>query len=206
MSSFAKVFDVWNRRLHFYLGLYFLFFLWLFSLTGLMLNHQQWFTDLYDRHQVSYDPEIRAPFGVTRAEQTFDVMRQLNLHGEVDWPALQPVGHIDFNVSRPDGFAQVRVDLNAKQAYVKEFTNSSLHAFQVFHTFSGSRFNQPDSRRDWIVTGVWVFAMDALAAGLIVMVLGSYYMWWRLKKQKRLGLVTLIAGFVICGAFVAGLL
>jgi hypothetical protein len=48
--------------------------------------------------------------------------------------------------------------------------------------------------------------MDALAAGLIVMVLGSYYMWWRLKKQKRLGLVTLIAGFVICGAFVAGLL
>jgi hypothetical protein len=100
----------------------------------------------------------------------------------------------------------VRVDLNAKQAYVKEFKNSGLHAFQVFHTFSGTRFNQPASRRDWIVTSAWVFAMDALAAGLIVMVAGSYYMWWRLKKQKAPGIVTLALGCGVCGAFVAGLL
>jgi hypothetical protein len=198
--------EVWNRKLHYYLGLYFIFFLWLFSLTGLMLNHQHWFTGLYDRHEVSYDPEIRTPFGVTQAEQTFDVMRQLNLRGEVDWPATQPVGHIDFNVSRPDGSARVRVDLNAKQAYVKEFKNGHFHAFQIFHTFSGSRFNQPASGRDWIMTGVWVFAMDAVAAGLIMMVFSSYYMWWRLKRSRTLGLATLAAGFSICGVFVAGLL
>src|SRR5688500_18036837 len=189
--------EVWNRRLHYYLGLYFLFFLWLFSLTGLMLNHQQWFADLYKRHEVSYDPEIRAPFGATRAQQTFDVMRQLDLRGEVDWPASQPVGHIDFTVARPNGAAQVRVDLNAKQAYVKEFKNGHLHAFQIFHTFSGSRFNQPASKRDWIMTSVWVFTMDALALGLIAMVLGSYYMWWRLKKRKALGIVALATGFAI---------
>jgi hypothetical protein len=198
--------EVWNRKLHYYLGLYFLFFLWLFSLTGLMLNHQQWFTGLYDRHEVSYDPAIQTPVGETRAEQTLDLMRQLNLRGEVDWPASQPVGHIDFNVARPNGAAQVRVDLNAKHAYVKEFTNGHFHAFQIFHTFSGSRFNQPATRRDWIMTSVWVFAMDALSVGLIVMVLGSYYMWWRLKKRKTLGLATLAAGFATCGAFVAGLL
>ena len=206
MPSFAKAFEAWNRKLHYYLGLYFLFFLWLFSLTGLMLNHQQWFTDLYERHQTAYDPEIQTPSGETREEQTRDVMRQLNLKGEIDWPVSQPVGHIDFNVSRPNGAAQVRVDLNAKQTYVKEFENSALHAFQTFHTFSGSRFNQPASRRDWIVTSVWVFAMDALAAGLVVMVLGSYYMWWKLKKRKTLGLVTLFLGLVSCGMFVAGVL
>ena len=206
MPSFAKTFEVWNRKSHYYLGLYLLFFLWLFSLTGLMLNHQQWFTDLYERHQTVYDPDIETPAGQTREEQARDVMRQLNLKGEVDWPASQPVGHIDFTVSRPNGAAQVRVDLNAKHAYVKEFDNSALHAFQIFHTFSGSRFNQPASRRDWIVTTVWVLAMDALAAGLLVMVLGSYYMWWKLKKQKALGVVTLVLGFLSCGLFVAGVL
>ena len=46
------------------------------------------------------------------------------------------------------------------------------------------------------MTSIWVFAMDALAAGLIVMVLGSYYMWWRLKKRKALGLAALFAGVV----------
>ena len=44
------------------------------------------------------------------------------------------------------------------------------------------------------MTSAWVFAMDALAAGLIVMVIGSYYMWWRLKQRKTLGVVTLAAG------------
>ena len=89
---------------------------------------------------------------------------------------------------------------------MKEFKNSTLHAFQIFHTFSGSRFNQPASRRDWIVTTVWVLAMDALAAGLLAMVLGSYYMWWKLKKRKALGVVTLVLGFLSCGLFVAGVL
>jgi hypothetical protein len=48
--------------------------------------------------------------------------------------------------------------------------------------------------------------MDALSAGLIVMVFGSYYMWWRLKKRKMLGLVTLFLGVLTCGIFVAGVL
>ena len=56
-------------------------------------------------------------------------------------------------------------------------------------------------RRDWILTTVWVVAMDALAAGLIVMVLGSYYMWYRLKKSHTLGFAVLAAGFASCAMF-----
>jgi hypothetical protein len=81
-----------------------------------------------------------------------------------------------------------------------------LHAFQIFHTFSGSRYNQPATQRDWIMTSMWVFAMDALSAGLIVMVLGSYYMWWRLKKRKTVGVVVLATGIASCAVFVSGLL
>jgi hypothetical protein len=206
MPSSGKALEVWNKKLHYYLGLYFLFFLWLFSLTGLMLNHQQWFRDLYQRAENRYDMPIATPAGTTDLERVKDLMRQLDLKGEIDWPAAQPAGHIDFNVSRPDGAAQVRADLNAKTAYVKTFDNKALHAFQIFHTFSGSRFNQPATQRDWIITSVWVWAMDALAAGLIVMVLGSYYMWWQLKKKRSLGLIMLAAGAAGCAVFLTGLL
>jgi hypothetical protein len=96
--------------------------------------------------------------------------------------------------------------LNAKQAYVKEFKNGALHGFQIFHTFSGTRFNQPASQRDWIVTSLWVLAMDALAVGLVIMVLGSYYMWWRLKKRKALGVATLFLGVSSCAVFLGGVL
>ena len=47
--------------------------------------------------------------------------------------------------------------------------------------------------------------MDALAAGLIVMVFGSYYMWYRLKATHLLGVIVLAAGFLSCAAFVAGM-
>jgi hypothetical protein len=40
--SGANMFLLWNRRLHYYLGLYLLFFSWLFVFTGLLLNHPRW--------------------------------------------------------------------------------------------------------------------------------------------------------------------
>jgi hypothetical protein len=40
--SSVSTFLVWNRRLHYYLGLYLLFFCWLFAFTGLVLNHPRW--------------------------------------------------------------------------------------------------------------------------------------------------------------------
>ena len=75
-------------------------------------------------------------------------------------------------------------------------------ALSAENTFSGSRFNQPDSHRDWFVTSLWVFAMDALSSGLIVMVLGSYYMWFRFKRKRlRLGVLALAAGYGCCALF-----
>ena len=128
-----------------------------------MLNHQQWFRDLYARQEFESEHTVETQRGYTRAEQTVDLMRQLDLRGEIDWPESQPVGHLTFNVVRPIGAAQVRVDLDANRAFIKEFKNGGLHAFQIFHTFSGTRFTQPSSQRDWMVTTVWVMAMDALA-------------------------------------------
>ncbi len=44
--------------------------------------------------------------------------------------------------------------------------------------------------------------MDALSAGLIVMVLGSYYLWYRFKRKSLgLGIFTLAAGYASCALF-----
>jgi hypothetical protein len=207
MPSSVKAFETWNRKLHFYLGLYFLFFLWLFSLTGLMLNHGRWLISMAanERQETRYEQSIRTPAGTTDEERASDVMRQLDLKGEIDLPVTVPLGQLAFNVSRPSDASQVRVDLAQNRASIQHFDNSKWAAFRIFHTFSGSRFNQPSSQRDWMLTTIWALAMDALAAGLIVMVLGSYYMWYRLKAKRRLGFLVLAAGFVSCGVFLAGI-
>src|SRR5881397_595831 len=66
-SKSSITFEVWNRKLHFYLGLYFLFFLWLFSLTGLLLNHGRWAMALgaNQRAETRYERGIEIPAGNT---------------------------------------------------------------------------------------------------------------------------------------------
>jgi hypothetical protein len=202
-SSAKQIFEVWNRKLHFYLGLYFLFFLWLFSFTGLLLNHGGWAisTAANRRTESKYQSVVSSIRGNTDVERAHDVMRQLHLVGELDLPVKSPAGMLVFNVNRPRDASLVQVNLQLQQAIVQHFDNSGWAAFRIFHTFSGSRFNAPESGRDWILTTVWAFAMDALAVGLIVMTLGSYYMWYCLKKKRRLGFAVLAVGFASCALF-----
>jgi hypothetical protein len=211
MPSFADwlgVIDRWNRKLHYYAGLYFLFFVWLFALTGLLLNHGRSGIAVRanQRTESRFERAIAAPQGANPIERARDVVAPLGLRGEIDLPATQVPGQLTFNLSRPNDASQVRVDLVQNHAVVQHFENTGLAALRIFHTFSGSRFNQPESRRDWLVTTVWVIAMDAVAAGLIVMVLGSYVMWYRLKRHHTLGWIALASGFVACAGFLQGLM
>jgi hypothetical protein len=204
-SSASATFERWNRKLHYYLGLYFLFFLWLFLLTGLLLNHGQWAIAQAANHRTEtrYEIAIAPPRGTSDEARARDVMRELGLKGEIEWPATpRKPGHFGFNVASPKDASVVDVDLVDKVAAVQHFDNGGWAVFRIFHTFSGSRFNAPGGR-DWIVTTVWVFAMDGLAAGLIVMVFGSYYMWYRLKRRHALGFAVLAAGFACCAMFLA---
>jgi hypothetical protein len=207
VSSAGTVFENWNRRLHYYLGLYFLLFLWLFSLTGLLLNHGQWKLSqaANQRRETRYAQAIQSPKGNTDLERARDLVGQLHLVGEIDLPATpHPPGRFDFTVNRPRDASQVRVDFSQHRADIQHFDNGSWAIFRILHTFSGSRFNVAGSQRDWIVTTVWVLAMDALAAGMIVMVAGSYYMWYRLKRNHTPGIIALVAGFISCAIFFAG--
>ena len=198
-------FEKWNRKLHYYLGLFFLLFLWLFSLTGLLLNHGAWgiATVANQRQETRYERTLAPLSGDSDLSRAKNAADQLGLTGEIDLPAApQAPGRFDFQIARPKDASQIKIDLASMRAVVQHFENGGWGVFRIFHTFSGSRFNQPDSHRDWLLTTLWVVAMDALAAGLILMVLGSYYMWFRFKRRTLpLGVVTLAAGWACCAAF-----
>jgi hypothetical protein len=63
----------------------------------------------------------------------------------------------------------------------------------------------PAKRRDWLLTRIWSAAMDALAIGLIVLVLTGPYQWYGLTSKRHLGLVLLGAGSAVCAFFLFGL-
>ena len=199
---------VWNRRLHYYLGLYLLFFCWLFALTGLLLNHPKWeFAQFWpNRVQTRTEREFRQPEGATDLLRARDLMRQLGIAGEVQWPNVQPpAGPFSFQVSRPGRVVEVRADLATKRATLQQSHVNTWGIVQVLHTFTGVRTTDPLNERDWFLTTVWAVSMDAVALGLVMMVMSSYVMWYRLEAKRRGGIVALLVGCVSCGLLVVGL-
>lgn len=201
----AASFHTWNRRIHYYLGLYLLFFTWLFVFTGLLLNHPRWqFTQFWpNRLQTTTEHQVQAPTGGSDIEQARDLMRQLDIAGEIQWPAQQP-GPFAFQVSRPGLVVEVKADLEQGVATMQRNQLNAWGVMHLLHTFTGVRAGDTRNARDWTLTTVWALSMDAVALGLIVMVFSSYVMWYRLRTKRLGGIVALLLGFMTCGLFLEG--
>jgi len=198
----------WIRRIHYYLGLYLLCFLLLFSFTGLLLNHPKWtFAEFWqNRQQSSSSRPIQPPGQGSDLAQARDIMRQLGIAGEIEWTRTRAdASRLDFRVSRPGHILEIKTDLRQNRAEIQRIDLNGWGVARILHTFSGVRLADPLNNRDWYMTTIWALSMDALAAGLILMVLTSLYLWWVLKPKRRFGLIVLFAGTLACGLFVAGL-
>ena len=197
----------WNARLHYYLGLYFLFFIWLFAVTGLLLNHGMWgFADLQRSRETSKSAQrVSLPKTGTQLGDARDLMRQLKIEGEVQWSATPgDANRFDFRVVRPGLQTEVKVDLSQAVATVERTKVSTLAIARNLHVFTGVRMNDPKNNRDWILTSVWAYSMDAIAAGLLLMVASGVWIWLRAGTQRWPGVIALGAGVLCCVWFVAG--
>ena len=161
---------VWNRRVHYYLGLFLLFFIWLFAFTGLLLNHPRWqFAQFWpNRIQSTTEDTIAAVTAANDTDRARDVMRQLGVAGELQWPATQPAnGPFTFQVNRPGFNVDVKADLQGGRATVQRTQLNAWGVMHVLHTFTGAPAADSRNRRDWTLTTLWALSMDAVAGGRV---------------------------------------
>src|ERR1051326_3623241 len=89
VSRFRARFEHWNRKLHYYVGLFLLFFIWLFAFSGLLLNHPTWtFAECWtSREETNYERDITGSTADVKGDlgQAHDMMRQLRIEGEIMW-------------------------------------------------------------------------------------------------------------------------
>ena len=202
-------FAFWNRKLHFYTGLFLLCFTWMFAFSGLLLNHPSWkFAEFWpNRKQANYEHSITAPGPEIAGDlaQAHEIMKQLDINGEILWTTTRTdPNQFDFQVRRPGHFWFIKADFGLKRVAVQQADVNLWGVLKALHAFTGVQMDDPRNTRDWPLTSVWAFSMDAVAAGLIFMTLSSLYMGFR-RPQKRLsGAIVLIVGTLICGLFCAG--
>ncbi|MEW6749474.1 MAG: PepSY-associated TM helix domain-containing protein [Candidatus Latescibacterota bacterium] len=197
--------EVWNQRVHIWVGLACLWFLWLFALSGLLLNHPRWtLLPAWEQRRV----ETRT-LPVQQVEPQGDLqtaralMGQLGLTGEVGSVSADPAAdRFAFGVSRPGTFAEVSVDWARRQAEVKVTRIGAWGALVGLHTANGGGGGR--HLRDWLPTTLWVVAMDGLCVGLFVLVASSLLMWLQAGRLRRLEWAVLGAGVLCCAFFLWG--
>ena len=206
-SPSLPTWKAWNRNLHVYLGLYFLVFLWLFAVSGLLLNHGWRFTEFWSKRQQSTREHVIQPPHVTDdLGQAKEVMSQLDLAGEIEWTTVQPAAEgFSFRVVRPGRIVDVTADLGRRTATVQETRVNGWGMVRMLHTFSGRLANTTRAERDWLWTRLWSFAMDALAVGLIVLVAGSLILAYERRERWAGSAAVLSLGLAVWAFFVFGL-
>src|SRR6267154_4463134 len=206
-SRLRAGFERWNRKLHFYAGLFLLFFMWLFAFSGLLLNHPAWsFAESWNNRK-ERNWEMTVPGSEVKGDlgQAREILRRLGIEGEILWTTTRANADLfDFQVRRPGHFYFIKADFAQKRVHVRQSDVNLWGVIKVLHTFTGV-LDDPPNTRDWALTSVWAFSMDAVAAGLIFMVLSSLYMWWELPEKRLPGAVVLGLGALSCGLFCIGL-
>ena len=203
-------FERWNRKLHFYFGLFMMFFVWLFAFSGLLLNHPKWkFHEHWsNRKQTNYEREIVSPGpdAIGDLAQARDIMRQLGIDGEILWTTTRTdPSQLDFQVRRPRHLYFIKANWAQRHAAVIQNDVNLWGVMKFLHVFDGNVADDPRNERDWALTYLWAYSMDAVAVGLIFMVLSSFYMWLRLPQKRLWGAIILGLGSLSCGLFCVGL-
>jgi len=201
-----NVITKWNRKIHMYLGLYMLLFLWVFSISDLFMNHPNWF-----KHQPQRSPQeqpVRMPDATSNTEKAQALMQQLNLTGEIIFRGQQRPGQFTFIAMRPNHRVFVNVNLQTNVAKLNVVKTQQLTAtLEILHTFSGVRpiWREAEPQRDWLPTQIWSLSMDALCVGLIFIVASSLYMAFQIKQNRAWCLISFTFGTLLCSFFIWGL-
>lgn len=197
MRNFTAV----NRKLHIYLGLFIIFFVWLFFVTGLIMNHTKWkVRNFYEKRieeTISFNVSDRIIHG--NHDRVNTIKNYLNIEGEVSNIRIK-VGNVGFRVSSPGLVQEVNVD-SAGRGSMKVLKYNFWGKLHTLHLFNGMDKNDPGQRPDWIVTKLWRIMMDLTAIILIILSLGSWIMWYKVRRDYKAGYIFLAAGIIIAGYY-----
>ena len=190
-----------NRRVHIHFGLLLLLFIWLFSLSGLILNHGSWkFTSFWDERQESKINFTIPVLALNHNDPGGAVMEFLNISGEVQ-DQKRTADVLEFRVQSPGTVRDLHIDLTTGSGTEKVMKYNMWGKWRTLHTFNGMSKENPSQSPNWLITNIWRFTMDGVAIGLIIISLSSWIMWYSVRKEYKMGYIILAGSLALASYF-----
>jgi hypothetical protein len=186
------VYSLW-RDIHMLLGLFFLAFIIMFGVSSLNLSHHSWF-DTAPTAEESVVPVDVARAGSPR-ELARDLMETEGYRGELR-DVREAEGQITFTIGRMGTVHDVVWTRGEREAHVKTRAWPFFGMLTWMHTTFGVR-------RDYPLHNVWGWLMLLTSLGLLALGATGLYLWFKPKKERRIGIVLLGANVVAGGVLIA---
>ena len=185
--SMKLLFKKWSRLLHIYHSMLGLLVILFFSITGIMLNHEEWFGFaeprvsksegtlpaelLREPDKLGIVEKLRKDFAATGALDSFDVRDD-----EIALVFKSPGRRTEAEITRADGHAEVSIET---------------------HGFAG-RFIE--LHRGTEAGPAWRLVIDATAILLLLSSLTGLVLWLLVPKWHPLGIAALVVCAAVCAA------
>jgi hypothetical protein len=204
MKHKLKNIPYWSRKFHIHMGLFLIFFIVLFSFSGLLLNHgSKWkFASFWDerKEKITVVP-IEVSLSLDGATLLKNILLQLRISGEVNH-VIRTSDSLDFGVSMPGHERNLHVNLTTGTCTQKEIIFNGWGKMRTLRTFNGINRNDPGIHPNWIITRICQFTKDVLAISIIILCFSSWIMWYKIRKQYKWGILYLLLGAVISVFFI----
>ena len=196
----------WTRDLHLYFGLFICPFVLVFAVSTLLLNHPgpRPSADSPRSTPTKRAVQIKTKDGVGTLEQARNILRQLDVTGEIDYIRhLAKEERLLIPVTKPGEVTTVEVDLKARTATVQRQPQGLGATLIYLHKMPGP--HNVKTRGNWIYTVWWSALADTVVYTVLFLTVSGLYLWWMLKAERAVGWTLLGAGVLSAGALVAAL-
>ena len=194
----------WNQKIHMYLGLCLLFFIWLFGLSGLLLNHQWEFASFWEnRKEIKYHKTIQISTEREQFPLVHEIKSKLNLDGSVNNPRFSNDSVLlSFIIAKPGTRYDVQANLNNGKIKITETKFNKWGIIRALHTSRNPTLKERSERYQTVIASIWSISLDIISVGLMIICLGGWYIYLQVpKKRFYLGLISITSGFVLCICF-----
>ena len=192
---------------HLYTGLFLLVGIWVFSISGLILNHPMWISGYWENREISVEQlRFGALSGQDDNSKALELVRVLGLRGELEQVRSFPDGDsLALTVARPGTILRVTAWPGQGRAMVESNRTGATGLLNMLHTFTGVRIGGKENRRDWFLTRLWSLSMDIISLGLLLIVASGLLFAFRRREALGAKVVALGLGILACCFYLFGL-
>ena len=195
-------FQMINRRVHLYLGMFLLPWVLMYAVSSFVFSHFQ-AIDAWDGRgpttfEIEWEKEVDldVPEKPDLREFGPKILEKVGIHSP--FFANQRGSEIQFILVDFWKRGRLVYDTQTRKAVLRSFEPRWYHMLTGLHLRSGYR-------HDHFWSDVWAFVLDLVCVGFLVWIASGLYMWWKLRRLRLWGFVTIGGGILAFFLFMIGL-